>query len=316
MCVSPTHVWVERGPKWEQVPVACRRCWRCRSNRVSDYVGRSLCEASVSDWTLALTLTYAPRGDLADKVLTPSHFQDFVRSLRRRGHLIRYLVAGEYGSLKGRAHFHTILFGRGPRLEISAGVNCHIEAWPHGHVFGSYNVDDRSLRYVCKYILKDDPGGSWFSLSKKPPLGAAFFEDLAERNVALGVLPSSFEYLPPGGQRGRPYLITGATRRDFVARLVDLWMSERPLDRARLSEWVLKAVEKDDVRRHWARIEAVPVEEAIALFAAYLDDRRGPELFSKKKVDWSNYDRLYRDHEKASRQERYTGATVAATEDQ
>lgn len=246
MCVSPSYVWQLRGPKWEQQPVPCKVCWQCKEHRVSDYVGRALCEASTSISTVALTLTYAPRGDLADKVLTPHHFQDFIRSLRRRGHVLRYLVAGEYGETRGRAHFHAIIFFQRyahdvppewPQQKIF-----HIAEWPHGHVFADWNADDRALRYVCKYLLKSArKGEGWFSLSKKPALGADYFASLAQRYAELGIWPRAFEYRPPNARDKRTYFITGVSRRQFLKDLVTALGNPDP---AKLSEWAVKGLEK------------------------------------------------------------------------
>mgnify|MGYP001146648577 CR=1 FL=1 len=274
MCINPNHVWVLRGPKWEQQPVACRQCWRCRKNRVDDYVARAMAEASVSEAVCTLSVTYAPRDDLADKVLHPRHFQLFMKLLRRRGHKVRYLVAGEYGDLKGRAHFHAVLFfkhvaaGEGePRYNpdhlfepVSSKPFCrempkkrmvHIREWPHGHVSADWSASEAAIRYVCKYLLADDKNNAWFSLSKKPALGAEWFALKAERSRELSVLPHSFEYLPPGGDRNRPYLMTGATRRDYLAAI-----TQDAAERPRMSEWVGKTFDKHDLNRRVEKAEA------------------------------------------------------------
>lgn len=261
MCITPTYFWRQAGPGWVKVPKSCGDCWSCKRNRVNDYVARSLCEASTSDWTLALTLTYAPRDDYADRILTPKHFQDFVRSVRRRGHKIRYLAVGEYGTLRGRAHFHSVIFGKGNPPPIPHQKNTHIASWPHGHVYGDWNADEKSLKYVCKYLLKDEPLSRWFSLSKQPPLGAAFFRQKAQREVEAGVLPSSFNYLPPGGSRDAPYLLTGASRRDYLLAVTRGWQEKRPLSTRRLSEWVLKVFEANLRYLHQKQWDAMSLDE-------------------------------------------------------
>ena len=280
MCLFPTKVEVSRAGKWQDVPVPCGHCWQCRSNHVSDFVGRCLCESSVSDWTVTLTLTYADRADLADKLLTPRHFQKFIRSMRKRGHSLRYLVAGEYGALKARAHFHCVLFGRGRPPDLPHKRRSWLDAWPHGHVYADWGVDDRSIRYVCKYVLKgarSNPDG-WFSMSKKPPLGHAWFLKKAQQHVDSGVLPSSFEYFPPGGQKGRPYMMTGAVRRDFLAAVVDGWRDSWPFDYDRCSDWVLASMAKADLLK--ARSDAneyansLSCEDFLALWRTELDRRR------------------------------------------
>lgn len=295
MCINPSHVWVSRGPGWEKQPVPCRQCWRCKKNRINDYTGRALCEASTSSHVCTLTLSYAPRTDLADKILHPRHFQLFMKMLRRAGHKVRYLVAGEYGELRGRAHFHAILFfselvepDNGSPLpgwneahladplasapfsrHIPQKKRLHIREWPHGFVFADWTGDERAIRYVCKYLLADDKNRAWFSISKKPPLGAAWFAQKAERARELHVLPSSFQYAPPGGNPDRPVLLTGATRRDYLNAI-----TQDPALKPRMSDWVLKTFEKHERARLMAFLESQPVE---VLQQAFTDNRAAQE---------------------------------------
>lgn len=280
VCISPNLIWVQRGPKYEQQPVACRQCWRCKKNRVNDYVARAMAESSVSEVCCTISLTYAPRSDLADKVLHPRHFQLFMKLLRRAGHRVRYLVAGEYGDLKGRAHFHAILFFQELQAlpegkavpaynpdhlfdpdssapfcrEIPQKRMVHIREWPHGHITCDWSASEKSARYVCKYLLSDDKNNAWFSLSKKPTLGSAWFAQKAAKAKEFAVLPSSFNYLPPGGDRGKSYLMTGATRRDYLNAI-----TTDPALRGRMSEWVQKTFDKHHAARIIADLEAQPL---------------------------------------------------------
>ncbi|WP_458524382.1 rolling circle replication-associated protein [Paracoccus aminovorans] len=214
-----------------------------------------------------------------------------MKRLRRAGHEVRYLVAGEYGKLKDRAHFHAILFfthieplpdgvpapgyNAGHLLDpdssspFSRGIPSmqmsHIREWPHGHVQADWSASESAVRYVCKYILADDKKNAWFSLSKKPALGHAWFQQKAAFARDLEVLPSRFEYLPPGASKDRPYLMTGATRRDYLnAITID------PALRSRMSEWVGKTFDKFHRQRLMAELESQPLE----LLQAAFDDRR------------------------------------------
>ncbi len=319
MCITPNHIWVQRGPKWEQQPAACRQCWRCKQNRVNDYVARALAEASVSIASCTLNLTYATRDDLADKVLHPRHFQLFMKLLRRAGHKVRYLVAGEYGEKKGRAHFHVLLFfsdivSRGQSAfynpdhiadpdssapfsrEIPQERMVHIREWPHGHITCDWSASEKSARYVCKYLLKkaDQKHNSWFSLSKKPALGADWFARKAEMHSDLGALPHSFEYLPPGGTRGRKYLMTGATRRDFLnAVTIDHRRRES------MSEWVQKSFDKYDRQRIHDAFEAASLAAALngSVFLNPVDDPEPVEsYFDADYVRWWLHHRPTVDH--------------------
>ena len=268
MCISPSAVWVKRGPKWVETPVPCDRCWVCRENYVSDWVGRCLCEAATSQVACTLSLTYAPPRDPNDqshRILNPSHFQLFMKRLRNAGHKVRYLVAGEYGDLKSRAHFHVILFFSvlrdvkqgDPHLmdrvafqddpsiaskfsrQMPNKSMCHIAEWPHGHVECDWSMDEKAVRYCTAYLYQDGKKTGWSSMSKKPPLGFAWFAEKARRSVDWGVFPSTFEYLPPGGKPGKRYLMTGATRRDFL-NLITLDRADRP----RMSKWVQATFDK------------------------------------------------------------------------
>ncbi len=287
MCISPNFIWVQRGPNWVQQQAACRQCWRCRKNRVNDYVGRAMCEASVSPHACFITLTYAPRDDFADKIIHPKHFQLFMKRLRNAGHKVRYLVSGEYGDLRDRAHFHAILFfteliplqyrdkngvlitrGQTPRyvddylpgtmqedwgpfsLDIPNERMIHIREWPHGHIQLEWGVTEKNARYVCEYPIALGKKNAWLSFSKEPALGGAFFAKKAEKAKELGVLPSTFEYLPPGGSKEKTYLMTGATRRDYLAAI-----GPTVKDRPRMSEWVERTFTKYDKARILAEYE-------------------------------------------------------------
>ena len=252
-----------------------------------------MCEAATSKHVCTITLTYAPRDDFADKILHPSHFQLFMKRLRRQGHKVRYLVAGEYGDLKGRAHFHAILFfsaisdcmAQAPwynpahindpensnpfNLQIPQKRISHIREWPHGHIIADWSASEKSAKYVCKYLLADEKHNAWFSLSKKPTIGHEWFMQKAAKARELGVLPSAFEYMPPGGTKGKSYLMTGATRRDYLNAITGTELSDNSYSafpygngdrRHRMSEWVAKTFDKHERQRFIDYLESLPVD--------------------------------------------------------
>nr|CRY97222.1 hypothetical protein [uncultured prokaryote] len=249
MCVSPVRV-VDPASGGAEIEVSCGKCGRCRWNRVNGFVGRALCESATSDWTACVTLTYRDSGSSAAHVIDKRHFQAFVRALRKRGHFFRYLAVGQYGTLRGRAHFHCILFGRGPAPEIPHKENYVVDSWPHGHVFVDWSAGVEAVEYTCRYLFRPGVPG-WFSVSKKPPLGWFFWMARARDYYDLRVWPSSFEYLPPGGFKGHSYFLTGAVRRDFVLRLADLWEADPKYDPDQLNEWILNSLERQGDR--WVR---------------------------------------------------------------
>lgn len=170
----------------------CRNCTGCREYRLNDYVGRCLAEQVHTGRAVAVTLTYGTLDPHAD-FLVYRDVQLLLKRMRKAGYKVRYIVAGEHGSKKGRAHWHMILFLNGDKLEIlnADGNPVHInphgtekkdvvnEHWPlwsrgqlpyHGPllpdqerpIFHDYighchfqPADRRGFRYLLKYILKD-----------------------------------------------------------------------------------------------------------------------------------------------------------------
>lgn len=207
---------------------ACGRCWQCKRNKINDYVGRGLCEAETAVASATVSLTYAPRNDGAEKLLDPTHFTDFIRVLRDRGTLVRYIVAGEYGEERGRSHFHAVLFFHSQPPKWRGGVGPdgtmlreHWDEWPHGHMCVDWQATSKSLRYCMWYIQKPERG--WFSLSKKPVIGWPFFQRRAEEYAQTGTVPQAWTYWPPRGESHVKFYLTGATRRDLCLATIDAY---------------------------------------------------------------------------------------------
>ena len=59
-----------------------------------------------------ITLTYKDDQLPENNSLDYTHWQKFIRSLKKRnnGKTIRYFAVGEYGDQRGRPHFHALLF--------------------------------------------------------------------------------------------------------------------------------------------------------------------------------------------------------------
>lgn len=220
MCLAPNILA-------DGTQVACRECWQCIRSRVDDYVGRCIAESKSAVAAHVVTLTYGRDDDpesmfYGEKlhpramVLTYSDVQKWLKLLRRHGYPCRYIVAGEYGSLKGRAHWHGVIFWqeRVPyipafrkrimhqRIDEETGKPVVLKNgkpafwWPYGFCqwdkpdFGSDAELVRSLRYACKYLQKGrGEAQSHFAVSRMPPLGAAYFADLARRMALQGIAP-------------------------------------------------------------------------------------------------------------------------------
>lgn len=267
LCLTPRKVWLLKGPKYEAQEVACGKCWQCRAHRQSDYVGRCLCEAAVSEWVWVLTLTYRDAGDdLSDRQdgdhldrvrLNKEHVQRMWKNLRAGGRKkinrsIRYLVVGEYGERKGRAHWHALVFGKGDELPgLEHGKRVNVDWWPHGHVYAERCRSEKAVRYVTKYIGKDvdkpesdGVASAVMMFSKVPALGSEWLMARAERMAEKGVMPRNFTYTPPGGSLGKTYLLRGVVKRRFAQRVRDLIANKKMLER--ISEVVRRQLEVAD----------------------------------------------------------------------
>ena len=152
-----------------------------------------------------MTLTYGKgRAGDADHeraaILTYSDPQKYLKLLRRHGYPVRYFIAGEYGSKKGRAHWHALLYWQGKPPEHLIRENMMEEHWPHGWSFWD-KVTPASALYCAKYVQQDktdDARQGMIRMSKKPPLGSEYFRQVAETYVEQGIAPQTLDYTFPG----------------------------------------------------------------------------------------------------------------------
>jgi len=226
MCIAPTKL--DDGTE-----VGCRECWQCRKRRVNDYVGRCIAESKFSKKTYAVTLTY---GD--DKLkdhekvhavtLVYKDVQDFLKRLRKK-HKCRYIVTGEYGSAKGRSHWHIILFFKDSWPEVTANKRVDWKYWKHG--FSYFQEPDwKGFEYCLKYVLKDQTSrqsDSHLAMSKKPPLGHDFFQQLAKQYVEQALAPQTYFYkfgdVRDYKNREKGFMMQGKTRENFMETFVNEW---------------------------------------------------------------------------------------------
>ncbi|WP_459097114.1 rolling circle replication-associated protein [Devosia sp. A449] len=245
--------------------VACRECKLCQLKTKNDWVGRNIAESKTSKFCYVITATYG-RGRVGEilheraVILTYSDCQKFLKLLRRHGYVVRLFITGEYGSEKGRAHWNIILYSDDP-LPAFAGwdqygrwikkarykqrfnwVRCDSRGepvklqdgqpaywWPHGFVHID-EVNVPSVRYVCKYVLKDlDANGKQGhkGQSKSPPLGTKWFRHLAEQYVEQGLAPQTPEYRFPEARtkEGEPirYWLKGRPLEMFLQHYIEAW---------------------------------------------------------------------------------------------
>lgn len=108
MCIAPNKLA-------DGTEVGCRECWQCCERKIDDWTGRCIAESKTALRTFSISLTYGrDDGDNVDHIraalLTYSDVQKYFKRLRKSGYVVRYFAVGEYGSTKGRAHWHLIVF--------------------------------------------------------------------------------------------------------------------------------------------------------------------------------------------------------------
>lgn len=205
----------------ESVEYPCGKCKPCLVNRRRMWTARIVLESFAHEHSSFVTLTVAdvPRGDHGPPrreawEVMPQLLRDFIRSIRRAGHKVRYFGAGEYGDAGGRPHYHVALFGLPP---VDAEFySCH---WKYGAVHVG-TLTKQSAQYVAGYVCKKISSMSSFGLkhrefsqmSRHPGLGhsaicaiAASFNASCVREGAADV-PASVRILGsvlPIGQYAR-----------------------------------------------------------------------------------------------------------------
>lgn len=246
MCINPINL-----PDYGLV--ACRKCWQCAERNVDDWVGRNIAEGKTATAAHVVTLTYGEDltiggiDHIRAAVLTYSDVQKYLKLLRWDGFPVRYFAVGEYGSKKGRAHWHIILYWQGPVPEHKLRENFREKHWPHGWSYWD-EADAASVRYACKYLSKDfqddDRQGFGPMPSKKPPLGDAYFRQLAQRYVDAGLAPQDLFYsfaevtrIPTGHpcqtrkqlrEAARPirFMMRRKTAENFCRYFVEAWRKQ------------------------------------------------------------------------------------------
>lgn len=233
-------VLIEVGPDLERIHKQCGRCAACRLSKRSFLTNQACMELEFSDWAYWMTLTIRPHDDrfvdFYDKVLSPVPLQLFHKRMRnnlrdgrgsffgRKATSWRYFAAGEYGSLRGRAHFHELVFGTGDRPDFPLGHLVHIPEWTLGHVSISEMADRGHAWYCSKYATKSDYRDSFLTKSLKPVLGSSWLVDLAIQWAERGnfTLARDFSVSMEGVSRRYRATLKGANRRDYILAVAAL----------------------------------------------------------------------------------------------
>lgn len=165
--------------------VSCGQCLGCRLDRSRTWAMRITHEASLNEQNSFITLTYRNEDLPENWSLEKSHFQKFIKRLRKKNpeKKIKYYHAGEYGNIckhgidlervgcpickLGRPHYHACIFNHNfnEDLEYYAyqnGVDRYTsktleEIWQKGFVDVG-KLEFKSAAYVARYIMKKVTG--------------------------------------------------------------------------------------------------------------------------------------------------------------
>lgn len=154
-----------RAGEGDPLELACGQCIGCRIGRSKMWAVRCMHEASLYENNCFLTLTYSDEYIPIDGSLDYTHFQGFMKRLRKRfqGKKIRFYMCGEYGDQTNRPHYHAIIFNHdfedkelffssksGHKVYRSAILE---ELWKFGQS-SIGNVTEQSAGYVARYVVK------------------------------------------------------------------------------------------------------------------------------------------------------------------
>lgn len=187
--------------------IACGKCLGCRTRRSRDWSLRCQHEMRYHSESCFLTLTFDNDHLPEDRSLDVSYLQKFMKRVRKMysNVRIRYFACGEYGSRRGRPHYHLILFGldfhdKLPWYQTNSKDPVFTsptvsKLWPFGlNVIGAATKE--SAGYIARYTFKKR-GSSYYEakglksefivMSRRPGIGFSFFEEYSS-----DMFPSDF----------------------------------------------------------------------------------------------------------------------------
>lgn len=162
--------------------IPCGQCVGCKTERARQWAVRCVHEASLWKSNSVVTLTYNDAHIPDGNCLDYSHFQLFMKRLRKKFchylpkkgmsgpyRTVRFFMCGEYGDSFGRPHFHAALFNvffddrvyfkttpAGTRLYTSKtldGLWCDRNDVSFGFATVG-DLDARSAGYIARYTMK------------------------------------------------------------------------------------------------------------------------------------------------------------------
>lgn len=197
--------------KGQNFNLPCGGCIGCKTDRATEWAKRCEHEADSWDHNSFVTLSYTDEHLPSNGDLKPQDLTRFIKRLRKyanstgsrldrdRGAPPRYFACGEYGDLRGRPHYHALLFNCGFPDLVKVGTASNGEPlyeseilgdlWP----FGSNRVGracGASAAYIAQYSLKKSgstyrsPDGAlhpppFLRMSRFPVIGSAWLRQFS-----------------------------------------------------------------------------------------------------------------------------------------
>jgi len=157
MCVQPIilkNKQIGKGANLLTTPVPCGRCPQCVKSKINSWTLRIEKELERSSRPLFITLTYNDENlpyKNGNPTLQKRDIQLFMKRLRKQHSKVSkeklvYYACGEYGTKRGRPHYHMILLN----LHGSVGIS---SSWQLGFDY-TVPAEIGSIGYVLKYMSK------------------------------------------------------------------------------------------------------------------------------------------------------------------
>ena len=160
--------------------VGCGHCIGCRADQARDWSFRIMHEASMHEDSWFVTLTYSDDRIPQNGSLDPSHFQRFIKALRRRypPRSVSFYGVGEYGEKTHRPHYHAVLFGADFLDRIYIGDRNGYPIWRAPS-------------------LENDWGHGICEFSTVTPASAAYTAGYVRKKISAKVDPDAYERCDP-----------------------------------------------------------------------------------------------------------------------
>lgn len=183
------------------VEIPCGQCIGCRLERSRQWAMRLMHEAQFHNQSCFITLTYDDKNIPENGTLVKSHFQLFLKRLRKRlGGNIRYFHCGEYGETSGRPHYHACLYGcdfasdrkfhtKNAQGDVLYTSDLLQSIWGHGQcLIGELSFE--SAAYCARYILKKQTGKEGAKHYERVNLDTGEVYNLLPEYVTMSLKPA------------------------------------------------------------------------------------------------------------------------------